>query len=42
MRSERQENAQYIIHMENVDIYNLVTNAVRSTGAEKVAAIGGK
>lgn len=29
---------QYIVHMEGVDIYDPVTNAVRSSGAEKVAA----
>jgi len=29
---------EYIVHMEGVDIYDPVTNTVRSTGAEKVAA----
>jgi len=34
----RGDNGQYIVHMEGVDIYDPVTNAVRSSGAEKVAA----
>jgi adenine-specific DNA-methyltransferase len=29
---------QFVVHMEGVDIYDPVTNSVRSTGAEKVAA----
>jgi adenine-specific DNA-methyltransferase len=37
-RVEKQEDGQFIVHMEGVDIYDPVTNAVRSTGAEKVAA----
>ncbi|PKN59841.1 MAG: hypothetical protein CVU53_06155, partial [Deltaproteobacteria bacterium HGW-Deltaproteobacteria-11] len=37
-RLEREEDGQYIVHMEGVDIYDPVTNAVRSSGAEKVAA----
>ena len=37
-RLERSDDGQYIVHMEGVDIYDPVTNAVRSTGAEKVAA----
>jgi adenine-specific DNA-methyltransferase len=37
-RLERGEDGQYIVHMEGVDIYDPVTNAVRSSGAEKVAA----
>jgi adenine-specific DNA-methyltransferase len=37
-RLEREENGQYIVHMEGVDIYDPVTNAVRSSGAEKVSA----
>ena len=37
-RLERSEDGQCIVHMEGVDIYDPVTNAVRSTGAEKVAA----
>jgi hypothetical protein len=41
-RLERQDDGQYIVHMEGVDIYHPVTNAVRSTGAEKVDAIRGQ
>lgn len=37
-RLDRGEDGQYIVHMEGVDIYDPVTNAVRSSGAEKVAA----
>jgi len=37
-RLEREEDGQYIVHMEGVDIYDPVTNAVRSSGAEKVSA----
>ena len=37
-KPERQKDGQWIVHMEGVDIYDPVTNAVRSTGAEKVAA----
>jgi len=37
-RPERLEDGQYIVHMEGVDIYDPVQNAVRSAGAEKVAA----
>ncbi len=37
-RVERGKDGEYTVHMEGVDIYNPVTNAVRSTGAEKVAA----
>ena len=32
------QDKQYVVHMEGVDIYDPVTNTVRSTGAEKVAA----
>jgi len=35
---DRQDDGNYIVHMEGVDIYDPVTNSVRSTGAEKVAA----
>jgi len=37
-RIEKQEDGNFVIHMEGVDIYDPVTNSVRSTGAEKVAA----
>ncbi len=37
-RVERGENGEYTAYMEGVDIYDPVTNAVRSSGAEKVAA----
>ena len=37
-RLEREGDGQYVVHMEGVDIYDPVTNAVRSSGAEKVAA----
>jgi adenine-specific DNA-methyltransferase len=37
-RVEQAEDGQYVVHMEGVDIYDPVTNTVRSTGAEKVAA----
>ncbi len=37
-RLEREEDGQYVVHMEGVDIYDPVTNAVRSSGAEKVSA----
>ncbi|MCO6401050.1 MAG: site-specific DNA-methyltransferase [Verrucomicrobia bacterium] len=37
-KPERQKDGQWIVRMEGVDIYDPVTNAVRSTGAEKVAA----
>jgi adenine-specific DNA-methyltransferase len=37
-RLEREGEGQYVVHMEGVDIYDPVTNAVRSSGAEKVAA----
>ncbi len=37
-KPERQKDGQWIVHMEGVDIYDPVSNAVRSTGAEKVAA----
>ncbi|OGG49845.1 MAG: hypothetical protein A3F84_15825 [Candidatus Handelsmanbacteria bacterium RIFCSPLOWO2_12_FULL_64_10] len=37
-RVEPVEDGQYVVHMEGVDIYDPVSNAVRSTGAEKVAA----
>jgi adenine-specific DNA-methyltransferase len=33
-----QADGQFTVHMEGVDIYDPVTNSVRSTGAEKVAA----
>jgi adenine-specific DNA-methyltransferase len=33
-----QDGGQFMVHMEGVDIYDPVTNTVRSTGAEKVAA----
>jgi adenine-specific DNA-methyltransferase len=33
-----QGDGQFTVHMEGVDIYDPVTNSVRSTGAEKVAA----
>jgi len=32
------EDGQYVVEMQGVDIYDPVTNTVRSTGAEKVAA----
>lgn len=32
------EEGQYVVEMQGVDIYDPVTNTVRSTGAEKVAA----
>lgn len=35
---EKAEDGQFIVRMEGVDIYDPVTNSVRSTGAEKVAA----
>lgn len=35
---EKQEDGQYVVHMEGVDIYDPITNSVRPTGAEKVAA----
>lgn len=37
-RVEHTKNNQYIVHMEGVDIYDPVTNSVKSAGAEKVAA----
>jgi adenine-specific DNA-methyltransferase len=37
-RLEKQDDGQFVVHMEGVDIYDPVTNSVRSTGAEKVAA----
>jgi len=37
-RIEKQSDGNFVIHMEGVDIYDPVTNSVRSTGAEKVAA----
>jgi adenine-specific DNA-methyltransferase len=37
-RIEKQEGEQFVVHMEGVDIYDPVTNSVRSAGAEKVAA----
>ncbi|MBU2053375.1 MAG: site-specific DNA-methyltransferase [Proteobacteria bacterium] len=37
-RLEREGDGQYVVHMEGVDIYDPVTNAVRSSGAEKVSA----
>ena len=37
-RLEKTVDGQYIVHIEGVDIYDPVTNTVRSTGAEKVAA----
>jgi len=37
-RIEKQDDGQFVVHMEGVDIYDPVTNSVRSTGAEKVAA----
>ncbi|MEI8172364.1 MAG: DNA methyltransferase [Deltaproteobacteria bacterium] len=37
-RIEPVEDGQCVVHMEGVDIYDPVTNAVRSAGAEKVAA----
>ena len=37
-RLTQEDDGQYVVHMEGVDIYDTVTNAVRSTGAEKVAA----
>lgn len=36
--AEATAGKQFIVHMEGVDIYDPVTNSVRSTGAEKVAA----
>ncbi|MCX5999690.1 MAG: hypothetical protein NTU41_08930, partial [Chloroflexi bacterium] len=35
---KQEEDGQYVVHMEGVDIYDPVTNSVRSTGAERVAA----
>ena len=37
-RVEKEKDGQFVVHMEGVDIYDPVTNTVRSTGAEKVAA----
>jgi adenine-specific DNA-methyltransferase len=37
-RIEHLKDDHYIVHMEGVDIYDPVTNSVRSAGAEKVAA----
>jgi adenine-specific DNA-methyltransferase len=37
-RIEKQDDGQFVVRMEGVDIYDPVTNTVRSTGAEKVAA----
>ena len=37
-RLEQREGGEYVAHMEGVDIYDPVTNSVRSAGAEKVAA----
>jgi adenine-specific DNA-methyltransferase len=37
-RVEQTKDKQYLIHMEGVDIYDPVTNSVKSAGAEKVAA----
>jgi adenine-specific DNA-methyltransferase len=37
-RVEKLDDGQFVVHMEGVDIYDPVTNSVRSTGAEKVAA----
>ena len=37
-RIAQEKDGQYVVHMEGVDIYDPVTNSVRSTGAEKVAA----
>lgn len=37
-RLEQEGDGQYVVHMEGVDIYDPVTNAIRSSGAEKVAA----
>ena len=35
---QKAKDGQYVVEMEGVDIYDPVTNTVRSTGAEKVAA----
>jgi adenine-specific DNA-methyltransferase len=35
---EKQDDGQFIVTMQGVDIYDPVANVVRSTGAEKVAA----
>ena len=37
-RVEQTKDKQYLVHMEGVDIYDPVTNSVKSAGAEKVAA----
>jgi adenine-specific DNA-methyltransferase len=37
-RIAQEKDGQYVVHMEGVDIYDPVTNSIRSTGAEKVAA----
>ncbi|MBI2852417.1 MAG: hypothetical protein HYX84_04885 [Chloroflexi bacterium] len=37
-RLENDKDGQYTVCMEGVDIYDPITNSVRSTGAEKVAA----
>jgi adenine-specific DNA-methyltransferase len=37
-RVKKDKDRQFVVHMEGVDIYDPVTNTVRSTGAEKVAA----
>ena len=37
-RIAQEKDGQYTVHMEGVDIYDPVTNSIRSTGAEKVAA----
>ncbi|OIO91917.1 MAG: hypothetical protein AUJ92_15475 [Armatimonadetes bacterium CG2_30_59_28] len=36
--ADQMAGRQYVVHMEGVDLYDPVTNTVRSTGAEKVAA----
>jgi adenine-specific DNA-methyltransferase len=37
-RFEKNDGGEFVVYMEGVDIYDPVTNTVRSTGAEKVAA----
>ncbi len=37
-RFEKNDDGEFVVYMEGVDIYDPITNTVRSTGAEKVAA----
>jgi adenine-specific DNA-methyltransferase len=38
VKIDKHEDGQFVVNVEGVDIYDPVTNSVRSTGAEKVAA----